>query len=78
MLGKISILIQTLIDIMCRLDFVGQTEDTDRVAAKKNKGSKSPSLVMAIIKAYGFTFFVAGIFKLGQDLLSFISPQLLK
>ena len=60
------------------LDFVGQTEDTDGVRVKRKKGKRGPSLVMAIIKAYGFTFFVAGIFKLGQDLLSFVSPQILK
>ena len=60
------------------LDFVGQTEDTDGVGVKRKKGKRGPSLVMAIIKAYGFTFFVAGIFKFGQDLLSFVSPQILK
>ena len=63
---------------LCSLDFVAQTEDTDGVRVKRKKGKRGPSLVMALIKAYGFTFFVAGIFKLGQDFLAFVSPQILK
>lgn len=62
-----------------RLDFVHQTEDTDGVRVKRKKGRRGgPSLVVAIAKAYGFTFFVAGIFKVFQDLLTYASPQLLR
>lgn len=63
---------------MCRLSFVQKSLSED-CAMKKEKGIRGgPSLVVAIAKAYGFTFCVAGIFKVGQDLLSFVSPQLLK
>jgi multidrug resistance-associated protein (MRP) len=36
-----------------------------------------PSLTLALIRAFGLTFFVAGFFKLAQDLLTFVSPQVL-
>ena len=38
----------------------------------------NPSLVWALTKSFGGTFIVAGFFKLGQDLLTFASPQILK
>ena len=33
--------------------------------------------MLALIRAFGLTFFVAGFFKLAQDLLTFVSPQVL-
>jgi hypothetical protein len=36
-----------------------------------------PSLIKALARAFGGTFYVAGVFKLGQDLLGFVGPQLL-
>ena len=39
---------------------------------------REPSLVWALAKAFGGTFIVAAFFKLGQDLLGFASPQILK
>ncbi|CAI8020809.1 Multidrug resistance-associated protein 1 [Geodia barretti] len=41
-------------------------------------GGRGPSLVLALARSFGGTFFIAGFFKLGQDLLGFASPQILK
>lgn len=38
----------------------------------------SPSLFEALARAFGWTVVVAGIFKFFQDLLLFVSPQILK
>ena len=43
-----------------------------------HKRGRGPSLALAIIKAYGFDFFVVGFYKLGQDLLAFSGPLILK
>ena len=52
---------------------------THRSAPKESKKkAKSPSIVMALARSFGGTFFLAGLFKLCQDLLNFVSPQLLK
>ena len=37
-----------------------------------------PSFVWALAKSFGGTFLIAGVFKFGQDLLGFASPQILK
>ena len=47
-----------------------------RAHADERKGS--PSLVWALTKAFGSTFFVAALFKVANDLLTFVSPQILK
>ena len=47
-----------------------------RAHADERKGS--PSLVWALTKAFGSTFFVAILFKVANDLLTFVSPQILK
>ena len=39
---------------------------------------REPSLVWALAKAFGGTLIAAAFFKLGQDLLAFASPQILK
>lgn len=39
---------------------------------------RSPSLVMALTKSYGLLLFLAGFLKLANDLLAFVSPQILK
>jgi len=43
----------------------------------RKKGDKA-SLVAAMRQSFGFTFFVAALFKLANDLLAFVAPQLLK
>jgi ABC-type multidrug transport system fused ATPase/permease subunit len=42
-----------------------------------HKKSRGPSLIIALAKAYGFTFFVAGFFKFGQDILGYAGPLIL-
>eukprot|EP00040_Diaphanoeca_grandis_P037451 m.244078 g.244078 ORF g.244078 m.244078 type:complete len:1509 (+) comp33822_c0_seq1:144-4670(+) len=44
----------------------------------KQKKKKDPSLVRALFGAYGSTILAAAFFKLCQDLLAFVQPQLLK
>ncbi|ORY40118.1 P-loop containing nucleoside triphosphate hydrolase protein, partial [Rhizoclosmatium globosum] len=39
---------------------------------------KSPSLLMALVKAYGLAFGFAALFKASQDMLSFIQPTFLR
>lgn len=39
--------------------------------------AKEPSLVLSLARSFGPTYFVAGLFKLAQDLISFASPQIL-
>eukprot|EP00039_Didymoeca_costata_P001605 m.53694 g.53694 ORF g.53694 m.53694 type:complete len:1509 (-) comp10879_c0_seq1:1965-6491(-) len=39
---------------------------------------KNPSLVRAFRKAFGVTMYAAGFFKLVQDILAFVQPQILK
>ncbi|GAA5971441.1 hypothetical protein JCM11641_008352 [Rhodosporidiobolus odoratus] len=59
-------------------------ESTFAVAAadgrKKKESEKEirPSLTRALVSAYGGPFFMAAVFKLLQDILSFTQPQLLK
>ncbi|BGP00216.1 hypothetical protein NBRC10513v2_004440 [Rhodotorula toruloides] len=45
---------------------------------KDSEKEKKPSLTGALISAYGGPFFVAALFKLGQDSLAFLQPWLLK
>ncbi|BGP13132.1 hypothetical protein JCM10213v2_001051 [Rhodosporidiobolus nylandii] len=45
---------------------------------KDGEKEKKPSLIGALSSAYGGPFFLAALFKLLQDLLSFTQPQLLK
>jgi ATP-binding cassette, subfamily C (CFTR/MRP), member 1 len=39
---------------------------------------KSPSVTWAILRSYGKTYLIAGIFKACQDILAFVQPQLLR
>ena len=47
-------------------------------AADKTKRMPQPSLLLALVKAFGLPFAVAGFLKLISDLLSFVGPQVLK
>ena len=60
-------------------------KDTSEVNSEKfdeawsvELASKRPSLLRATIKAYGLMFLSAAVYKLIQDILGFIQPQLLK
>ena len=50
----------------------------EEMRAHANERKGSPSLVWALTKAFGSTFFVAILFKVANDLLTFVSPQILK
>jgi len=39
---------------------------------------KNPSVTWALLRAYGGTYAIAGIFKACQDILAFVQPQLLR
>lgn len=58
---------------------------TDYLSSKLEKNWKlqthkksSPSLFLALVKSFGSPFALAGLFKLIQDCIAFIQPQLLK
>ena len=55
-------------------DCVGEDADTYRQKKKK----KGPSLVMAIAKTIWKVMAMAAVLKLFQDLLVFVSPQILR
>ena len=48
------------------------------IAPLHERKMAKPSLTKALFKAFGKVLFVAGFFKFCQDVLSFVSPQLLK
>ena len=54
----------------------GESRLTPEPAHRPSGGG--PSLVWALAKSFGGTFLIAGFFKLGQDLIVFASPQILK
>ena len=45
---------------------------------EKQLQKRSPSVTWAILRAYGKTYAIAGIFKACQDMLAFVQPQLLR
>ena len=45
---------------------------------EKQLRKKKPSVTWAILRAYGKTYAIAGVFKLCHDTLSFMQPQLLR
>ena len=45
---------------------------------EKQLQKKSPSVTWAILRAYGKTYAVAGVFKACHDVLAFVQPQLLR
>ena len=45
---------------------------------QQQQRQKDPSLVIALVRTFGTMFIVAAFFKLLQDALQFVSPQILK
>ena len=41
-------------------------------------GSSQPSLLKALVGTFGSTLLASALFKLGNDILTFVSPQLLR
>lgn len=52
--------------------------DVEDVLVTDGKKEPAPSLLICLVKTFGSTTVVAGIFKLVFDLLVFISPFVLK
>ena len=55
-----------------------QVSEDVRVVTAQPSRQKEPSLVIALSKSFAGTFFAAAFFKLGQDMLGFASPFILK
>ncbi|CAH1794809.1 unnamed protein product, partial [Owenia fusiformis] len=64
-------------DIELKTPLKGQTDYDVTVKTKSKKGYE-PSLVKSMAKAFGGTFLIGSLFKLINDILMFVSPQLLK
>ena len=64
----------------------GSLESLDKVAMiplrdeinRRGPKAATPSLFLAIAKAFGGLMLAAAVFKFGQDVLTFMGPQLLK
>ena len=50
----------------------------DGQSGQQRRHVRNPSLLWALTKTFGSAFMFAALFKLGQDLLGFASPQILK
>ena len=61
-----------------KISFQKATHRREQQRTDSPRKPKSPSLVLALARSFGGTFLVAGLFKFCQDLLNFVSPQLLK
>ncbi|XP_043918031.1 ATP-binding cassette sub-family C member 3 [Protopterus annectens] len=61
--------------VMNHLD--GGPEEATVLITDKKKTPKEPSFLNALIRAFGPYFLVGSIYKLAQDLLTFVNPQLL-
>lgn len=57
---------------------VGVDPEEVEVLLSKKKESQQPSFLHALIKAFGPYFLIGSCFKLLQDLIVFINPQLLR
>ena len=60
-----------------KITFLPATRRRGEQRREKNK-AKEPSLVWALVRTFWRTFVFAGMLKFFQDLLNFVSPQLLK
>ena len=60
-----------------KITFLPATRRREEQRRKKSK-PKEPSLVWALVRTFWRTFVFAGMLKFFQDLLNFVSPQLLK
>ena len=64
----------------------GSVESLDKVAMiplhdkvdRRGPKAATPSLSLALAKAFGGLMLTAAVFKFGQDVLTFMGPQLLK
>ncbi|NXG29334.1 MRP3 protein, partial [Dromaius novaehollandiae] len=59
------------------LNHVGDGPEEAEVLIRDKKHSRKPSFLKALLRTFGPYFFIGSFFKLIQDLLSFVNPQLL-
>ncbi|KAG7275222.1 hypothetical protein CRUP_034812 [Coryphaenoides rupestris] len=52
-------------------------EETEVLLSKQRSGPRQPSFLWALIRAFGPYFLIGSAYKVLQDLISFVSPQLL-
>ncbi|XP_051958404.1 ATP-binding cassette sub-family C member 3-like [Xyrauchen texanus] len=57
---------------------LGSSPEEVEVLMSKQKESQKPSLLWALIRAFGPYFLIGSAFKLLQDLITFVNPQLLR
>ncbi|XP_051968145.1 ATP-binding cassette sub-family C member 3-like isoform X2 [Xyrauchen texanus] len=57
---------------------VGSSPEEVEVLLSKRKESQKPSFLWALLRAFGPYFLIGSAFKLLQDLITFINPQLLR
>uniref|UniRef100_A0A8C7NCB7 Canalicular multispecific organic anion transporter 2-like n=1 Tax=Oncorhynchus kisutch TaxID=8019 RepID=A0A8C7NCB7_ONCKI len=64
----------------CKSNHVGGESSPEEVEVllSKQKDPKKPSFLRSLIKAFGPYFLIGSAFKLLQDLITFVNPQLLK
>lgn len=53
-------------------------EEVEVLLSKKKKESQQPSFLRALLRAFGPYFLIGSAFKLLQDVVIFINPQLLR
>ncbi len=58
--------------------FQRSEQGAEGVAVTRVTGWRGASILLSLMYSFGFTFFVGGLFKLGQDLLTFVNPQILR
>ncbi|XP_075701953.1 ATP-binding cassette sub-family C member 3 [Rhinoderma darwinii] len=59
------------------LNHVDEKPTESDVLIENNKKKKEPSFLKVLLKTFGSFFLIGSVFKLFQDLLSFVNPQLL-
>lgn len=60
------------------LNHVDEKPTESDVLIKNSIKKKEPSLLKVLLKTFGPFFLIGSVFKLFQDLLSFVNPQLLR
>lgn len=80
---KVSFLLASIFDIcniyICRTSQSARASyKTDSVEFSNNVKKKEASIMPALVKTFGVTFLFGALLKLIQDVLTFVSPQILK
>ncbi|KAL0180194.1 hypothetical protein M9458_025636, partial [Cirrhinus mrigala] len=57
---------------------VSASPEEEEVLLSKRKEVRQPSFLRSLLKAFGPYFLIGSAFKLLQDLITFVNPQLLR